>query len=247
MISAVIQENEESVGPLADGEVARLLSALNNAEFTRSDKHDLAKNSRFRQRSLIEIAAEAEKRKDAAETDQQNIGSDIDGDSADVQNSPDAQPDNLSVKSLEAVQTNESAPEQTLRDITSREKIDDEVPEPAVGVRGLTTDLTSTSGTDGAEQGIRGLTTKSTSISETDETEQGIRGLTTTSTSISETDEIVPEIRGLTSVPHEEIDGLEKAQALGELVSSQSGLDEQLLKILLKRCLKRLSEENRGY
>ena len=36
----------------------------------------------------VEIAAEAEKRKDAIETDQQNIGSDIDGDSADVQNSP---------------------------------------------------------------------------------------------------------------------------------------------------------------
>ena len=102
MISAVIQENEESVGPLADGEVARLLSALNNAEFTRSDKHDLAKNSRFRQRSLIEIAAEAKKRKDAIETDQQNIGSDIDGDSSDVQNFLDAQPDSLSVKSLES-------------------------------------------------------------------------------------------------------------------------------------------------
>ena len=52
MISAVIQDNEESVGPLADGEVARLLSVLHNAEFTRSKKHDLAKNSRFRQRSL---------------------------------------------------------------------------------------------------------------------------------------------------------------------------------------------------
>ena len=230
MISAVIQENEESVGPLADGEVARLLSALNNAEFTRSDKHDLAKNSRFRQRSLIEIAAEAEKRKDAIETDQQNIGSDIDGDSSDVQNSPDTQPNSLSVKSLEAVQTNESAPEQTLRDITSREKTDDEVPEPEIGVRGLTTELTSTLGTDGAEQGIRGLTTTPTSISETDETEQRIRGLTTKSTSISETDETEQGIRGLTSVPHEEIDGLEEAQALGELASSQSGLDEQTAK-----------------
>ena len=143
MISAVIQDNEESVGPLADGEVARLLSALNNAEFTRSDKHDLAKNSRFRQRSLIEIAAEAEKRKDAAETDQQNIGSDIDGDSADVQNFSDAQPDSLSKKSLEAVKTNESAPEQTIRDITSKEKMDDEVLEPEIGVRGLTTNSTS--------------------------------------------------------------------------------------------------------
>ena len=31
-------------------------------------------------------------------------------------------------------------------------------------------------------------------------------------------------------MPHEEIDGLEKAQALGELASSQSGLDEQTAK-----------------
>ena len=227
MISAVIQENEESVGPLADGEVARLLSALHNAEFTRSNKHDLTKNSRFKQRSLIEIAAEAEKRKDVIETDQQYIDSDIDGDSSDVENSPDAQPDSLSIKSLEAVKTNESAPEQTIRDITSKEKMDDEVPEPEIGVRGLTTNSTSTSETDATEQGIRGLTTNPTSISETGGTEQGIRGLTTKSTSISETDETVPEIRGLTSVPHSEIDGPEEAQALGELASSQSGLDEQ--------------------
>ena len=143
MISAVIQENEESVGPLADGEVARLLSALHNAEFTRSDKHDLAKNSRFRQRSLIEIAAEAKKHKDAIETDQQNIGSDIDGDNSDVENSLDAQPDSLSLKSLEAVTTDESVPEQTIRDITSKEKMDDEVPESELGVRGLTTNSVS--------------------------------------------------------------------------------------------------------
>ena len=70
MISAVIQNNEESVSPLADGEVARLLSALNNAEFTRSKKHD-RKNKSFKQRSLIEIA-EAEKWKDTIGTDQQN-------------------------------------------------------------------------------------------------------------------------------------------------------------------------------
>ena len=40
----------------------------------------------------------------------------------------------------------------------------------------------------------------------------------------------MPEIRGLTSVPHGEIDGPEEAQALGELASSQSGLDEQTAK-----------------
>ena len=120
MISAVIQENEESVGPLAEGEVARLLSALNNAEFTRSKKHDLAKNSRFKQRSLIEIAAEAEKRKDGIDTDQQNSNSDIDRDSTKVENFSDAQPDSLSKKNLESVKTNESASEQTIRDITSK-------------------------------------------------------------------------------------------------------------------------------
>ena len=86
MISAVIQDNEESVGPLADGEVARLLSALHNAEFTPSDKHDLAKNSSFKQRSLIEIASEARKRKDAIETGQQNLDPDIDCDDIDVEN-----------------------------------------------------------------------------------------------------------------------------------------------------------------
>ena len=53
------------------------------------NKHDLAKNSRFKQRSLIEIAAEAEKRKDPIETDQQNLGSDIDCDSTEVENFSD--------------------------------------------------------------------------------------------------------------------------------------------------------------
>ena len=57
-----------------------------------------------------------------------------------------SQSDSLSKKSLEAVKTNESVPEQTIRDITSKEKMDDEAPEPEVGVRGLTTNSTSTFG-----------------------------------------------------------------------------------------------------
>ncbi|MFL2845683.1 MAG: hypothetical protein ACJ0BO_05415 [Candidatus Puniceispirillaceae bacterium] len=207
MISAVIQDNEESVGPLADSEVARLLSALHNAEFTRSDKHDLAKNSKFRQRSLIEIAAEAKKHKEAIETDPHNIDSNIDRDSTEVENFPNDESDSLSKKSLEAVKTSGSAPEQTIRDIASKEKIDDEAAEPEVGVRGLTTNLTSTAETDGTESGIRGLTTNPTSTAETDGTESGIRGLT--------------------SVSHEETDGAETIQALGELTSSQSGLHEE--------------------
>ena len=250
MISAVIQENEESVGPLADGEVARLLSALHNAEFTRSDKHDLAKNSRFRQRSLIEIAAEAKKRQDAIETDQQSMNSDNDGGFTEGENVAGSQSDSLSEKSLEAVKTNEPAPEQTIRDITSKKRMDDKTPEAEVGVRGLTTNATSISETDEIEQGIRGLTTNSDSISEPGGTEPGIRGLTTNSDSISEpggtepgirglttnsdsisgTDGTEPGIRGLTSVPHGEIDGTEKVQVIGESTSSPSELHEETVK-----------------
>ena len=230
MISAVIQDNEESVGPLAEGEVARLLSALHNAEFTRSDKHDLAKNSSFKQRSLIEIAAEAEKRKDTIETDQQNLDPDIDCDNIEVENFSDPQSESLRKENLGALETNESVPEQTIRDITSKQKTDDDPLEAEVGVRGLTTNSTSISETDGTERGIRGLTTNPTSIAGTDEIETGGRGLTTNSTSISETDGTKPGIRGLTSVPHGEIDGPVKAQTPGELTSSPNGPDEQTAK-----------------
>ena len=135
MISAVIQDDEESVGPLADGEVARLLSALNNAEFTRSKKHDLAKNSRFKQRSLIEIAAEAKKRKDAIESNQQSLDPDIDRDNIEVENSLGTQPDTASKENLGAVTTNESPPEQTIRDITSKQERDDEALKQRLGKR----------------------------------------------------------------------------------------------------------------
>ena len=230
MISAVIQNNEESVGPLADGEVARLLSALNNAEFTRSKKHDQAKNKSFKQRSLIEIAAEAEKWKDTIGTDQQNLDPDIDSDNLEVENFSDTQSDGLRKENLGASKTDEPGSEQTIRDITSKQKMEEGVPEAEGGVRGLTTKPASISGTDETEPGIRGLTTKSTSASETDETEPGIRGLTTKSTSIPETDETEPGIRGLASLSHEGIDGLQNAQTPGELRSSPGGLDEQTAK-----------------
>ncbi len=230
MINAVIQDNEESIGPLADGEVARLLSALHNAEFTRSDKHDLAKNSKFKQRSLIEIAAEAKKRKEAVETDQQNLGSDIDRDNIEVENFSDAQSDSLSEEKLGAPRTNESASEQIIRDIASTQKMDDEGPEDEFGVRGLTTSSTPISENNETEPGIRGLTTNSTSNAESNETGPAIRGLTTNSTSNAESNETGPAIRGLTSVPHEEIDDSAKSQAPGGLTSSPSGLDEQTAK-----------------
>ena len=114
MISAVIQDDEESVGPLADGEVARLLSALHNAEFTRSKKHDLTKNSRFKQRSLIEIASEAKKQKDAIETLEQKVGSNIDSGNIDDGDFATSQSESLSKENLGATKTNESVPEQTI-------------------------------------------------------------------------------------------------------------------------------------
>ena len=230
MISAVIQDDEQSVGPLADGEVARLLSVLNNAEFTRSDKHDLAKNSSFRQRSLIEIAAEAEKRKEAIETHHQNLESETDCDNTKVKNFSDAQPDSFNEKNSEAVNTNEPVPEQTIRDIASKEKIDDETVEPEVGIRTLTTNSTSISETEGKEPGIRGLTTNSSTMLETDGTEPGIRSLTTNSTSISEPDGTEPGIRGLTSVVHEETDISENAETPSDLTSSLIELEEQSAK-----------------
>ena len=148
MIRAVIQDNEESVGPLADGEVARLLSVLQNAEFTRSDKHDLAKNSSFRQRSLIEIATEAKQRKDANETAQPNLESDDELNSVQVGNSLEAQSEGTSQENLANAEINEESPEQTTQDITSKQTMDGEATELGAGIRGLTTNSTDDAATD---------------------------------------------------------------------------------------------------
>ena len=210
MISAVIQDNEESVGPLADGEVARLFSALQNAEFTRSDKHDFAKNSSFRQRSLIEIANDAKQRKDVSETERQNSISDVEPHSSEDKVFSGAKSDSVREKNLGAEKTNASAPEQTIRDIKSDQKIDDLVPE--------------------LEAGVRGLTTNSTSISENVEPEQGLRELTSNPSSVSETGEAEQGLRGLTSVQHGDTDGPEKTEGVRGLTSSSSGLDENSAK-----------------
>ena len=62
MINSTIKDSDESVGQLADGEVARLLSVLQNAEFTKSKTHNLEKDTSFKPRTLIEIAAAAQER-----------------------------------------------------------------------------------------------------------------------------------------------------------------------------------------
>jgi len=62
MIDAVKMDNEEQSGHLAESEVARLLSVLQNAEFKRSETHNIPKDQSFKPRSLMEIAVEAQQR-----------------------------------------------------------------------------------------------------------------------------------------------------------------------------------------
>ena len=62
MIRAVIDNAEEHSGHLAEGEVARLISVLQKAEFKRSENGNFKNDQTFKPRSLMEIAIEAQKR-----------------------------------------------------------------------------------------------------------------------------------------------------------------------------------------
>jgi hypothetical protein len=53
---------KSKAGHLADSEVARLLSVLQNAEFKRSDTRNVKKDDSFKPRTLMEIASEAQAR-----------------------------------------------------------------------------------------------------------------------------------------------------------------------------------------
>ena len=60
MIDAVKMDVEEQSGHLAESEVARLLTVLQNAEFKRSETRNITKDHSFKPRSLMEIAIEAQ-------------------------------------------------------------------------------------------------------------------------------------------------------------------------------------------
>ena len=60
MIDAVQMDVEEQSGHLAESEVARLLTVLQNAEFKRSETRNITKDHSFKPRSLMEIAIEAQ-------------------------------------------------------------------------------------------------------------------------------------------------------------------------------------------
>ncbi|MDC1408012.1 hypothetical protein N8524_06770 [Candidatus Puniceispirillum sp.] len=62
MIEAVKMDVEGRSSPLAENEVARLLGVLQNAEFKRSETRNVTKDNRFKPRSLMEIAIEAQQR-----------------------------------------------------------------------------------------------------------------------------------------------------------------------------------------
>ena len=62
MIDAVQMDVEEQSGHLAESEVARLLTVLQNAEFKRSETRNITKDHSFKPRSLMEIAIEAQQR-----------------------------------------------------------------------------------------------------------------------------------------------------------------------------------------
>ena len=68
MIDAVQMNVEEQSGHLAESEVARLLTVLQNAEFKRSETRNITKDHSFKPRSLMEIAIEAQQRDAEIET-----------------------------------------------------------------------------------------------------------------------------------------------------------------------------------
>jgi flagellar assembly protein FliH len=62
MVDAVKMDFKEQSGQLAESEVARLLTVLQNAEFKRSETRNIIKDQSFKPRSLMEIAIEAQQR-----------------------------------------------------------------------------------------------------------------------------------------------------------------------------------------
>ena len=92
MIKAANQDFEEQSGHLADSEVARLLSVLQNAEFKRSDTRNVKKDDSFKPRTLMEIASEAQAReaqKRVAQSKDDNIDDTPDLTNAQFDDTPD--------------------------------------------------------------------------------------------------------------------------------------------------------------
>ena len=68
------KHNEDSTAQLADAEIARILTALNTAEFKRSERANARPDQKFKPRSLMEIAETAQKKDEAVQIAEKTIG-----------------------------------------------------------------------------------------------------------------------------------------------------------------------------
>ena len=68
------KHNEDSAAQLADAEISRILTALNTAEFKRSEQANARPDQNFKPRSLMEIAEAAQEEYEAVQIAEKTIG-----------------------------------------------------------------------------------------------------------------------------------------------------------------------------
>ena len=71
------KHDEDSNAQLADAEISRILTALNTAEFKRSERANARPDKNFKPRSLMEIAETARKNDEAIQHAEKNTGTAI--------------------------------------------------------------------------------------------------------------------------------------------------------------------------
>ena len=71
------KHDEDSNAQLADAEISRILTALNTAEFKRSERANARPDKNFKPRSLMEIAETAQKNDEAKQNAETNTGTAI--------------------------------------------------------------------------------------------------------------------------------------------------------------------------
>ena len=68
------KHNEDSAAQLADAEISQILTALNTAEFKRSEQANARPDQNFKPRSLMEIAEAAQEEYEAVQIAEKTIG-----------------------------------------------------------------------------------------------------------------------------------------------------------------------------
>ena len=77
MVNLAEKHTEDSKAQLADAEISRILTALNTAEFKRSEKANARPDKNFKSRSLMEIAETAQKKDKVAQNAEKSAGTAI--------------------------------------------------------------------------------------------------------------------------------------------------------------------------